>query len=149
VTPPLTGEVVGDEVHIEGPWHHRLLTVDDPGIDRDVYVVRGTIRFENVVGTGYLEMWSYFPDGGAFFSRTLTESGPMAALSGDSSEREFELPFLLNGASVPERVEINVVLPDRGDVWIGSLVLEGFGGSSHWWSVRQPRAGPTSPPNQR
>lgn len=137
VTPPEAGDVVDGEVHITGQGSHRLLTLDEPGVDADVYIVRGSIRFEDVVGTGYLEMWSHFSDGGAYFSRTLAAAGPMAALSGDSSGRVFELPFFLNGAAAPERIEINLVLPEGGEVWIGSLELEGFGGSSPWWSARQ------------
>ena len=37
----------------------------------------------------------------------------MAALTGDSDGRAFELPFYLNGAAGPERIEINLVLPEK------------------------------------
>jgi hypothetical protein len=136
LTPPASGEVVGDEVRVEGPGTHHLLTIVAPDISGDSYAIAGSVRFENVGGTGYLEMWSHFADGGAYFSRTLDTQGPRAALSGDSEGRPFELPFLLNGAAGPERLEINLVLPAGGTVWIGPLDLADFGPSTAWWSER-------------
>lgn len=140
VTPPAAGEVVGDEVRIEGPGTHHLLTIVDPDISGDSYAIAGVVRFENVGGTGYLEMWSRFADGGAYFSRTLDTQGPLAALTGDSEDRPFELPFFLNGAAGPQRLEINLVLPVGGTVWIGPLDLVGFGPSTDWWSERDAAA---------
>ncbi len=135
--PPTTGEVVGEEVYVTGTGTHRLITIHEPETESDSYVVRGTVRHEGVGGAGYLEMWSYFADGGAYFSRTLAEAGPMAALVADSDGRQFELPFFLNGAPGPDRVEINVVMPEGGQVWVGPLTLEGLGGQSAWWSENQ------------
>ncbi len=137
VTPPAAGEVVGDEVRLEGPGTHHLVTIAEPDVRGDSYAITGSVRFEEVGGTAYLEMWSYFADGGAYFSRTLDVQGPMAALSGDSEGRPFELPFFLNGAAGPERLEINLVLPEGGTVWVGPLDLRGFGPSTDWWTERQ------------
>src|SRR5207247_60213 len=71
------------------------------------------------------EMWSVFPNGERFFSRTLATQGTLAALHGESSWRRFELPFFLSGTTqTPSRLEINLVLPGRGTVWLGPLRLE-------------------------
>src|SRR2546430_15002484 len=70
-------------------------------------------------------MWTVCPDGGRFFTRTLASQGPLAALHGESAWRSFELSFDLSGASqVPSRLEINLVLPARGTVWLGPLHLQ-------------------------
>ncbi|MDH3306433.1 MAG: hypothetical protein OEO77_02770 [Acidimicrobiia bacterium] len=139
-TTPASGEVEGDELRIDGPGTHQVVTLTEPDIRGDSYAVEGTVRYEDVAGTAYLEMWSFFADGGAFFSRTLDVEGSMAALEGDSDARRFSLPFLLNGASGPERIEINLVLPEGGTVWIGALELQGFGPSTDWWTERQAAA---------
>jgi hypothetical protein len=136
-TAPGSGQVVGDEVRIDGSGTHHLVTITDPRIEGDSYSVVGSVRFESIVGLGYLEMWSYFADGGAYYSRTLGGDGATAALSGDSAGRPFELPFLLNGSEGPERVEINLVLPEGGTVWIGPLDLIGFGPDGEWWNESQ------------
>ena len=76
----------------------------------------------------------------SYFSRTLGSDGPMAALDGTSDWRPFELPFFLQGADGPERLEIGVVLPSTGTVEIGPLELvrldaEASGGGA-WLSDR-------------
>ncbi len=136
-TAPLSGVVEGAEVRIEGPGTHPLIEIAVPAVAGDSYSVGATVRYENVVGDGYLEMWSYFEDGVEYFSRTLADEGPAAKLTGDSTGRTVEAPFFLNGASGPERVEINLVLPDGGTVWVGPLALEGFGGPAPWFTEQQ------------
>lgn len=137
VTVPSSGTVIGDEVRIAGPGAHRLLTIEDPGIEGDDYLIEGTVRYEGVEPAGYLEMWSFFADGGAYFSRTLAEDGPSAALVGASPGRPFEVPFYLNGSAGPERIEFGVVLPDAGTVWVGPLTLRQAATSTAWWSERR------------
>lgn len=137
VTVPSSGTVIGDEVRIEGPGTHRLLTIVDPGIEGDDYLIEGTVRYEGVEPAGYLEMWSFFADGGAYFSRTLAEDGPSAGLVGASPRRTFEVPFVLNGSAGPERIEFGVVLPDAGTVWVGPLTLGQVASSTAWWSERR------------
>ena len=134
---PETGEVMGREVRVEGIGTHRLVTFADPGIEGDSYFVRGSVRYEGVGGSGYLEMWSFFADGSEYYSRTLATEGPVGSLSGDSAGRAFEVPFFLNGVDGPDRIEFNVVLPEDGTVWVGPLTLDGFGPSSAWWTERQ------------
>lgn len=90
--------------------------------------------------SAYLEMWSVFPDGGRYFSRTLGAEGPTAAMVGESDWRRFELPFFLEGAtSTPSQLELNAVLPSGGRVWVGPLrlmALEDAASSGAWWTDR-------------
>lgn len=131
---PLSGDVVDGRVVVTTAGGTLPVTViEDPGIGGTGYAVRGEVSYEDVAGTGYLEMWSYFADGGAYFSRTLAAQGPMAALMGDSPGRDFELPLFLNGAAPPERLEINVVLPLGGTVTLGPLTLESLDVTGAWW----------------
>jgi hypothetical protein len=139
-TPPGSGKVVGNEVHIDGSGTHQLISIADPDVRGDSYTIAGSVRFENVAGVGFLEMWSYFADGRAYYSRTLDVEGPMETLTGDSAGRPFELPFRLNGSDGPERIEVNLVLPEDGTVWIGPLDLIGFGPATDWWTETQSAA---------
>jgi len=121
-----------------------LVTLDHPPVTLPGYAVLGEVRYEGVEGQGYLEMWSVFPNGERFFSRTLATQGTLAALHGESSWRRFELPFFLSGTTqTPSRLEINLVLPGRGTVWLGPLRLERpsapaaeAGAAGGWWSAR-------------
>ncbi len=104
--------------------HKTVLVVDEPGIRSAFYAVRGQVRTEGVAGKGYLEMWSLFPGGGKYFSRTLGEGGPMGHLGGSQDWRPFVLPFQARpGGPLPVKLEIDVVLPGGGEVWIGQLQL--------------------------
>jgi hypothetical protein len=108
-----------------------VLTVDPPQIAGPRYRLRGQVRYDNVEGAGYLEMWNYFPDGDQYFSRTLAETGPMMKLHATSGWRSFELPFDATGAPPPTRLVLNVVLQGRGTVYLGPLELtedSGVGG---------------------
>jgi len=125
-----------------GPTSFHLVTIDHLAVVGPAYVVAGQVRYQDVEGQGYLEMWTVFPDGQRFFTRTLGAQGPLAALHGESSWRRFELPFDLSGASqAPSRLEINLVMPGRGTVWLGPMQLQprtGTSGTTHggWWSER-------------
>src|SRR5882672_385820 len=125
-----------------GPTSLHLVTIEHPPVAGPGYVVAGQVRYEGVEGQGYLEMWTVFPDGQRFFSRTLAPRGPLAALHGESSWRRFELPFDLSGASqAPSRLEINLVLAGRGTVWLSPIHLQpsaGPAGTTYggWWSER-------------
>lgn len=100
-----------------------LVEVDSPGVTQDRYVVKGRVRYQNVEGDGYLEMWNVFAQG-RYFTRTMAEQGPMGTLSGSSEWRAFALPFDATGAEAPpERLIINVVLPGRGRVTLDGLTL--------------------------
>lgn len=123
-----------------------LARIKQPAVTTAVWAVTGEVRFEDVAGQGYLEMWSFFPDGGRYFSRTLAQAGPMAALSGSSGWRPFCLPFFNRpDRPGPIALEINLVLPGRGRVDIAPLRLSQFApgedplavASGAWWSNRQ------------
>ena len=75
-----------------------------------------------------MEMWNDFPRG-RFFSRTLNEpgSGPMGQITGNSDWRPFIIPFDQMGiANSPNRIEVNLHLPSRGVVFVGTLELIEF-----------------------
>lgn len=127
---------------VSGPTSVHLVTIDHPQIAGPRYVVSGEVRYQGVEGQGYLELWTVFPDGQRFFSRTLAAQGPLAPLHGESNWRRFELPFDMSGASqAPSRLEINLVLPGRGAVWLGPMHLQratALAGAvqGEWWSAR-------------
>lgn len=110
--------------------------IERPAIKGPRYAVTGQVRYEGVEGTGYLEMWNHFPNGGQYFSRTLADVGPMMKLQGSSGWRPFSLPFDATGAPPPTRLVVNVVLPGRGLVYLGPLQLvdgiQGANGASGW-----------------
>ena len=117
-----------------------ILTIDAPRITSSRYAITGQVRYEGVDGDGYLEMWSHFPGGGQYFSRTLAETGPMMRLHGTSRWRAFTLPFDATGAtSGPSRLTVNVALPGRGVVTLGPLTLASQDGADEaraWWPDR-------------
>lgn len=106
------------------PLLAKLVTIDSPGISKFNYKVSGRIRYEGVEQPGYLEMWNHFSNGGAYFTKTLGNGGPMGLIHGASSSREFILPFQSSPESgAPTKLEINLVLPANGKVWISPLKL--------------------------
>jgi hypothetical protein len=125
-TAPLSGEVVDGNVRVAaeaGGGQFPLARLDVPDLGTVGYAIRGRVRYDDVAGAGYLEMWSSFADGGRYFSRTLGTEGPMAALTGSSDWRDFELPFELDGSAGPQQLELNVVLPGAGSVEVSPLEL--------------------------
>ena len=101
----------------------RLVVIDGPGIQKDLYVVRGRVRYEAVEGEGYLEMWSDFPEG-SFFTRTLAGEGPLQKIAGSSDWRPFALYFDASSTSAPpSRLTINLVLPGQGKVSLSAMTL--------------------------
>ena len=134
---PASGQVVDGNAQVSADGSgglFPLIAVDAPDLGRVGFSVRGRVRYSDVAGSGYLEMWSVFADGGRYFSRTLGTEGPMAVVSGTSDWRPFELPFFLEGTAPPSRLEINVVLPGSGTVEIGPLevVRLAEAGSGAW-----------------
>jgi hypothetical protein len=104
-----------------------------PGLKLGPYFVRGEVRYEKIGGTACLEMWNVFPPArpgepeGRYFSRTMGEYGPMQKLQGNSAWREFLLPFNTEGLNAaPVALELNVVLPDGGTVWLRNLRVSQF-----------------------
>ena len=105
-----------------------LVTLKDPELKERAYLLRGKVRIEGVTGDGFLEMWNHFPEPkpGAYFSRTTAVSGPMGKLHGTAPWREFTLPFMIDDKSIPapNKLQINLFLPEKGTVWLSELTLE-------------------------
>jgi len=89
-----------------------------------MYVVRGLVRYSDVEGDAYLEMWNIMPGGNRFFSRALGNAGPVRKIQGSSDWREFALPANLMHLK-PESVtlEINVVMPGKGTIELKELTV--------------------------
>ena len=99
---------------------------DQPPITASRYAIIGEIKYENVEGTGYLEMWSHFPNAGKYFTRTLAPPGssPMAVITGASDWRPFTLPFNRSNTTEPvSKLEVNLHLPAKGVVYLRGLRL--------------------------
>ncbi|HXC35414.1 MAG TPA: hypothetical protein VNV43_06030 [Candidatus Acidoferrales bacterium] len=112
------------------PLRVQLLKIVNPRLSASAYAINGQVKYENVQGAGYLEMWSYFPPlksglpEGQYFSRTLGDSGEMGKITGTCDWRDFTLPFDPAGASgPPTRLEINLILPGRGTVYLTPVKL--------------------------
>ena len=102
----------------------RLLDLEKPQITQSSWAIVGQVKY-HVVGKGYIEMWSHFPDGTAYFSRTLDTSGPMGVLNGKSEWREFKLPFFSEPGKVPSKLEVNIVMTEGGGtIWLGPPTLK-------------------------
>jgi hypothetical protein len=115
-----------------------LVVFTAPQVGGAGYAVTGEVRYEDVEGEAYLEMWNVFADGSRYFSRTLAADGARGLLSGSSEWRAFELPFNLGGSQPPVRLEINAVLPGAGTVSIRNLRVVGLDTLTRagWWSDR-------------
>lgn len=116
-----------------------LWEMDAPPITTPSYALRGTIRYDNVVGSGFLELLNHFSDG-VYFTRTMDTMGPMQSVTGTSPEREFILPFhTLGQVPAPKKLVLNLVLNGPGTVEIGPLELIAIDtpaamSGSGWWS---------------
>ncbi len=129
------------------PLFVTLLTIERPPITWPTYAILGMVRCENVKGGGYLEVWSSFQGGGAYYSATSADAGPMQHLEGSCGWRPFVLPFYnKEGASPPEKLVFNVSLPAGGTVYLGPLRLAQYrpgedpvalaAEGTAWWSGR-------------
>jgi hypothetical protein len=107
-----------------------VLVLERPALEGRRYAVVGRVRYEGVEGDAFLQMWSHFPGGGRYFTRTLAPSGPMAKLTGSSGWRRFVMPFDASQApATPSRIAVELVLPGPGTVWLGPLTLGGLAGA--------------------
>jgi len=102
----------------------RVLELAQPKITQSSWAIEGKVKYAGVGGNGYIEMWSHFPDGTAYFSRTLDTSGPLGVLHGKSEWREFKLPFFSEAGKTPSKLVVNVVLPEGGTVWLAPAKLK-------------------------
>jgi len=123
-----------------------LVTIENPGVDTAKFAVQGTIRYDDIEGAGYVELWVRFADGQRFYTRTLADTGPLAAITGTSDWRMFSLPFdSLGRPDFPTRLEVNLVLPQGGTVQLSGLRVVTLrddpripdpNAGLHWWSDR-------------
>jgi hypothetical protein len=135
------------------PLKVQLFRIQNPSISNLTYAIIGQVKYENVQGDAYLEMWNYFsplqpglPEG-QYFSRTLGTSGEMEKITGTSDWRKFSLPFDRTGASgLPTRLEINIYLSEHGTVYLRPMKLVEYKDnnflmsntlSHNWWSEKQ------------
>jgi hypothetical protein len=135
------GDLADRSFEVRGPATEQVWVVESPAVSGDQYAITGNVAYEDVEADAWLEMWSVFPDGSRYFSRTLDEQGPMAKLAGSSPARPFVLPFFLTPESPrPVRLELNVVLPAGGRVTLHDLRLgadvAAAAAPGAWWSER-------------
>ena len=91
------------------------------------------MRCKGVQGKSYLEMWSHFAGGGAYFSRTLGDAGVMRHLEGSSDWRPFLLPFFSDEkVGLPTRLVVNVAFVGRGTIELTPVTLYQL--RSGWWT---------------
>jgi hypothetical protein len=117
-----------------------VLTVNDPAVPSHEYQLRGQIKYEKVQGTAFLEMWSFFPDSGRYFTQTLADNGPMGTITGSSGWREVILPFYSKPGMLPNKLTVSLVLPGAGKVFLTQLELTAITSdaiSTGWWSDPQ------------
>lgn len=132
----------------------RLGRFEAPGLDSRPYAWKGEIRYEGVEGSGYLESWNEFAASvpgtprPRYFSRTKSDTGPMADIRGSSPWRPLMLPFTPDSAGDgPTLIELNLHMAGVGIVDLGPLSLvqpEGglvalrWGGvEGGWWTPRE------------
>jgi hypothetical protein len=117
----------------ERPVLFSLLKLENPAIQTKAYALKCEVRYAEVKGDGYLEMWNIFSSDEAgkedqrFFSRTMGVAGPMGKISGSSGWRAAVLPFNATGTkSQPKSLEMGLFLPGAGKVEIRNVELMEF-----------------------
>ena len=116
-TAPAKGPAGQDAVNVTGGSTTSRTTIavlENPPISTDRYVVRGRVKYEQVAGDGYLELFNEFGPQRTYFTRSLAPWGKMRKLTGNSNWRDFELPFYAEAGMRPQRLTLNVVLPGAG-----------------------------------
>lgn len=139
-------EIDNGAMTVEGQPAVALTLSDEKGLDvgPPAYAFAGEVRYDGVEGNGFVEMWSVFPDGSRYFSRTLAAAGAAKSLSGTSDWRPFVVPFFLGDNSPrPVQILLNVVLPGKGKVALRSLQLVQYRSGEdplllpgQWWGER-------------
>lgn len=121
-----------------------IASLKNLGTLRHPYAVEGLVAADELSPSAVLEMWSVFPDGAQYFTRTLGERGPMGILKGSFDWRVFHLPFFKDETQVdPVELLLNVVFQGPGTVYLADLKLVHYEpGKTHtaipgaWWSPR-------------
>ena len=122
-----------------------LCEIPAPRIQDPVYMLSGWVRHEDVQGKAFFDMWTIFPDGSRYFTRTLADVGPLRFLQGTSAWRQVQIPFQMEDgpdAARPSAILLNIVFEGPGTVWLTNLELTEhktlFAAmqSEGWWSDR-------------
>lgn len=126
----------------EGEHVVRVMTIDRPGVSRRCFALEFRAQGRRLDEPVVLQMDTWLPEGGPYFSRTTGDSGPMRPLAGDDPRR-IVLPMTLSGDERPTRVALSVVFQGTGEVVLGRVELVE---ASHpavltspegaWWSGR-------------
>lgn len=113
-----------------------------PGLHAKCYALHGRMKYRDVPGSGYLELWNEFspetPGQPApkYFSRTLAESGPLGKIAGSSDWRTVWVPFdATQSKTLPSKLTLNLVLPGPGEVTLSKLELFEFADAGAMWAA--------------
>ena len=83
-----------------------------------------------------LNLFLYESSHTRFFSRTLADVGPMKKISGTSPWRTVWIPFdATESKTLPEALDLNLVLPGSGSVELSSLELYQFADAGAMWAA--------------
>lgn len=89
------------------------------GMKADVYALQLDVEFQVTSSPAYFEMWTTLSNGGRFFSKTLSSSGPTSHLLGAKSHHEVLVPASIKGSEVKAtHCDLSLVLPGGGSVKI-------------------------------
>lgn len=144
----LEGERVGDSLKLVNDGAQsktfKLFVLPQPGIVSPSYAISGQLKYDGVEGTGYLEMLNHFSGDKVYFTRTMAAFGAMRGIQGSSDWRAFRLPFYVRDESGwledrPVKLELNLVLPGKGTVYVRSVSLaqdKGENQAQAWWGAR-------------
>jgi hypothetical protein len=86
-------------------------------IENATLVYQAKVKSDNLEGQAFLEMWCHVA-GGQYFSRGLDSK-----ISGSSSWKILETPFLLQAGQSPDKITLNIVINGRGTVWVDDIRL--------------------------
>jgi hypothetical protein len=118
-----------------------LWSTTKPDIQTRSYALRGKVRYIDVNGIAYFNLWNEFraPEPGSpklsYFSRTLDADGPMMKITGSSNWRSLLIPFDASANKLPlDRLELDLVFAGRGEVSLSDLDLLEFGAAAEMWA---------------
>ena len=125
-----------------------LWSKDKPDIHTRSYALRGKVRYIDVNGIGYFNLWNEFraPEPGSpklcYFSRTLADDGPTMKITGSSNWRGLLIPFDASANQLPlERLELDLSFAGHGEVSLSDLDLLEFGNAPEMWSSLSVKTG--------
>ena len=132
------GEAAVEIVGSEKSSSTLLIACDAPEFSTHQYVIRGRVKYEGVIGDGYLELLNDFGDKKVYFTRTLGQFGGLKKLQGTNDWREFELPFYAEPGMKPVKLSLNLVLKGQGKVIVSQPRFSNLAESAAgWWTNQQ------------